>query len=553
MPNKCRPKWQRGAVGAMRAMAFGLMLPCGAWAQAPALELPGFGELQAKGARIGTIRVVTGEIFDEANPKEDKSLFRWANALHIKTRTGVVERALLFKSGEPLSASVIEETERLLRRNRYLYDVQIVPTAWHDGVADIEVRTRDTWSLDPGFSAGRSGGVNSSGIRLKEYNLLGTGTALSFGRSKNVDRSSNEFQFSSDRAFGTWTSLSYSLAKNSDGRRDAASVVRPFYSLDTRWAAGITAVSDDRIDAVYEAGNVVSEFRHRQRQAEVFAGWSEGRVDDWVQRWSLGTSLLDDRYALEPGRIAPPELPPDERLVAPFVRYELIEDRYEKLQNRNLMARPEYFALGLSAKVQLGWAAAALGSTRDTLLYAASISRGFEPLPDQTLTASAEITGQYSAGQVRRQRLGAQAQYYVPQGHRWLFYASAAVDTLTNPNPAESLLLGGDNGLRGYPLRYQSGQRRALFTVEERVFTDPYIWQLFRVGGAVFFDAGRAWGGAATNTVNPGWLTNAGVGLRIVSVRAAFSNVLHVDLAFPLNATPDIRKVQFLVKTKASF
>jgi outer membrane protein assembly factor BamA len=102
-------------------------------------------------------------------------------------------------------------------------------------------------------------------------------------------------------------------------------------------------------------------------------------------------------------------------------------------------------------------------------------------------------------------------------------------------------------------LRYQSGQRRALFTLEERVFTDPYIWRLFRVGGAVFFDAGRAWGGNAMNSVNPGWLSNAGLGLRIVSVRAAFSNVLHVDIAFPLNATADIRKVQFLVKTKASF
>jgi hypothetical protein len=29
--------------------------------------------------------------------------------------------------------------------------------------------------------------------------------------------------------------------------------------------------------------------------------------------------------------------------------------------------------------------------------------------------------------------------------------------------------------------------------------------------------------------------------------------VLHVDLAFPLNAQGDVKKVQLLVKTKASF
>lgn len=553
MRTDCAFRFRRLVGRAVRQVAAGLVLPCVAWADAAEPAVPSLAELEAAGARIGQIRVVTDDIFDLADPKEDKFLFRWANALHIKTRPAVIEHALLFKTGEALSATRIDETERLLRRNRYLYDVQIRPVAWQDGVVDLEVRTRDTWSLDPGFSAGRSGGANSSGIKLKEYNLLGTGTSLSYGRSNTVDRSSNTFQFSADRILGTWTSLDLSTSRNSDGQRDAVSLVRPFYALDSRWAAGITASRDDRIDAFYEAGNVASEFRHRQRQAEAFAGWSSGWIDGWVQRYSVGASLVDDRYSVEPGRVAPSVLPPDEKLVGPFLRYELIEDRFEKLQNRNLMARPEYFALGLAATVQLGWASRNWGSSRDTLLYSASISRGFEPAPEHTLTAAALVSGQYSGGQVQRLRIGTQAQYYVPQGRRWLFFASASADTLTNPNPAETLLLGGDNGLRGYPLRYQNGQRRALLTVEERFFTDAYVWRLFRVGGAAFFDVGRAWGGNATNTVNPGWLSNAGVGLRIVSVRAAFSNVLHVDVAFPLKATPDIRKVQFLVKTKASF
>src|SRR6266446_6379231 len=171
--------------------------------------LPSFAELEAAGARIGEIRVLSNNIFDTDDPKEDKLLFRWANALHIRTRPGVIERALLFKTGDPLSVRLIDETERVLRSNQYLYDVQFRPVAYHDGVVDIEVATRDTWSLDPGVSAGRSGGVNSGGIHLNEYNLLGTGTAVSIGRSKNVDRSSNEFKFTNSHAFGTWTTLGY--------------------------------------------------------------------------------------------------------------------------------------------------------------------------------------------------------------------------------------------------------------------------------------------------------------------------------------------------------
>lgn len=541
-----------------RTWAYGLMLlaslPGTTLAQVlPRPALPSFAELEAAGATIGEIRVIPQEIFDTSDPKEDKLLFRWANALHIQTRPSVIQRALLFKSGERVSKRLLDETERLLRSNRFLYDVQFRPAAYHDGVVDIEVLTRDTWSLDPGFSAGRSGGANSSGIRLKEYNLLGTGTSVSFGHSRNVDRSSNEFQFSSDRAFGTWTSINLSHATNSDGRRDAVSLVRPFYALDSRWSAGMTASKDDRIDAIYNAGNVASQYRHRQDQAEVFAGWSPGLVDGWVQRYTLGLAYRTDAYAAEPGLVAPARLPTDEKLVTPFVRYALIEDRYDRELNRNLIGRPEFFALGLASTIQLGWATTGLGSSRDALVYAGTISRGFEPIADHTLIAAGTIAGQYANGQIRRQRLGAQAQYYLPQSPRWLFFASAAGDLLTNPDPADTLLLGGDSGLRGYPLRYQSGTRRALFTVEERFYTDLYVWRLFRVGGAAFFDAGRAWGGDNSNTLNPGWLSNAGFGLRIVSARAAFSNVLHVDIAFPLSATADVKKVQFLVKTKTSF
>ncbi len=368
-----------------------------------------------------------------------------------------------------------------------------------------------------------------------------------------MDRTSTEFDFSNTRAFGTWASFSYQHASSSDGSRDAVSLVRPFYELDARWTAGASTLRDDRIDSIYNAGNVVSQYRRAERRAEVFGGWSAGLRDGWVQRYSLGLRRLDDAYGVEPGLVPPAALPDSEKLVLPFVRYELIEDRFERETNRNLIGRPEFFALGLNAGFEIGRASMALGSARNPWLYNANIARGFEPWPDHRLMVQALLSGEFDDGQSRRQRLGGQAQYYLPQGRRWLFYASASADRVVRPSLSDALLLGADNGLRGYPLRYQSGARRALFTVEERFYTDLYVWQLFRVGGAAFFDVGRAWGGDNANAVNPGWLRNAGVGLRIVSVRSAFSNVLHVDLAFPIDATNDIKKVQFNVKTKTSF
>lgn len=518
-----------------------------------AAPLPTWAELEAAGATFGQVRILNREIFDPDDPQENHRLFRWANALHILTRPGVIARTLLFKSGDRVSVRQIEESERLLLGNRYLYDVDFKATAVHDGVVDVEVLTRDTWSLDLGIQASRSGGSNSTGLQIREYNLLGTGTSLSFSRSSDVDRSSNEFRVANDRAFGTPTSVGYSHSTNSDGRSDAVAIVRPFYQLDARWAGGIAASRYDRIDALYNAGEVVSEYRHRQDFAEAFGGWSPGLVGGWVHRYSLGLRAQDDSYVAEPGRVAPAQLPTGQKLIGPFARYELIEDHFQKEVNRNLIGRPEFFALGQTSTVQLGLAAKALGSSLNALLYSASISRGFAPAPGQTLIASGQLSGQIADGQVQRQQVGGQSQYYRPQSPRWLLYAAASADVLTHPDVNQALLLGGDNGLRGYPLRYQSGTRRALFTVEERYYTDWYLWRLFRFGGAAFADVGRAWGGNNTNSANPGWLADVGAGLRIISSRSAFGNVLHLDIAFPLNTTPEIQRMQFLVTSKTSF
>jgi hemolysin activation/secretion protein len=144
-------------------------------------------------------------------------------------------------------------------------------------------------------------------------------------------------------------------------------------------------------------------------------------------------------------------------------------------------------------------------------------------------------------------------KYHYKQRGRGLFFASIAADGVANGDAAEQLSIGGDNGLRGYPTRYQTGTQRALMTVEQRLYTDWFPFRLFRIGAAVFFDYGRAWGGEIPNTVNPGWLGDVGVGVRIFSDRSASGRVLHIDLAFPTHRDPGIDSYQILVKSKSSF
>lgn len=530
----------------LSAPAMPQALPVGA-------PLPTFAQLEAASATVGRIVVRNGNIFDTGDPAEDNWLFRTANFLHINTRENVVRQSLLFKTGNRIRASGMDEAERVLRSSRYFSDVELRVLAVRDNVADIEVHTHDAWSLDPGFSFNRTGGKNSYNINLREYNFLGTGTQLTLGKTSDIDRSGNEFEIANDRAFGTWTRLAYTHARNDDGKREGVTVVRPFHALDARWSAGATWLFNDRIEANYVAGDIQSEYRYKETRAEVFGGWSEGLRDGFTTRFTGGLRLQDDAYAFEPGRVAPDALAPDQKLAYPFIRAEIVEDRFERRMNRNQMGRPEFFALGLTTSLDIGYATKAMGSSRDAWVYSGNVGRGFAFAGDQMILASAAIDGQYTDGRIDRQQFGGRVQYYLPHGKRWVFYASASGDVLTHPGPSDTLWLGGDNGLRGYPQRYQSGDRRSLFTIEERAYSDIYLWRLFRLGAAAYVDVGRAWGGPYQNPTNAGWLSNFGVGLRVFNIRSAFANVLHLDIAFPMDPDTKVDRVQFLVKTRASF
>ncbi len=516
--------------------------------------IPPIEELEALGARIGTIRIDPQNIFDLQNPKESNSFFRFANWLHIPTRPWVIERSLLFKSGDRVSRQVIEETERVVRGNRSVYDVQIRPVAWRDGLVDLDVITRDTWTLDLSGRYARSGGQNTFGIGIIEYNLGGTGVQVGVSQTSEVDRSGTQYLLHYGQALDGWTALHYEEGRYSDGGRRTASATRPFYALDTRWAAGASWDDWDRTDSIYNAGDEVAQYRHRSKEGEVFGGWSPGLVDGWTHRFSAGVTGQDDTYGEEPDTVAPAPLPVDHAVRGPFLRYEVIEDRYVKLRNRDLIAKPEFFEKGFNATLQVTRAVESWGSSRSAWLYSASAARGFTLPWGHDLFATVKGQRQIASTGSPLTQAGFSLRYYGPQSPRAAFFAGLSGDRLGDGAAApDALLLGGDNGLRGYPLRYQSGERRLLFTVEQRYYTDWHVFQLMRVGGAAFYDVGRAWGGVNQNAENSGWLSDVGVGLRLSFDRAAFGNVLHLDVAVPLDRAGDIKAVQFLVKTKATF
>jgi hypothetical protein len=298
-------------------------------------ELLDPGRLESDQVVIGDIILVKQDVFDPSNPKENNAFYRLANRLHIITKDSVIEQQLLFATGDKFSKRLVEESERILRRNTFFYDASITPVNRDDGTVDLQVDTRDVWTLKPGFSVSRSGGENRSSVKLEELNLFGWGQQVLISRAKDADRDSTLFSFR-DRNLGrSWTQLRFDYSDNSDGHWNSLAVIRPFYALDARWAAGVSGTDFDLERRLYQLGEKAAEFRHERQFASAFGGWSAGLREGWVRRYAAGVAYDENLFSAVPDATFPPAIPNDRELVYPFFRIEILEDQFETAQNRD--------------------------------------------------------------------------------------------------------------------------------------------------------------------------------------------------------------------------
>jgi len=517
--------------------------------------LPTPAELEARGAKVGGILVRVYDVFDPSDPREDNWLFRTANTLHYKTRDSTIVDQLTFRAGQPLKAQRLEESERILRQRRYIYDA-VARIARYDpeaNVADIEVSVRDVWTLNPGISYSNTGGKSSTSFEIEELNLFGRGQKLQLSWDDNVDRTSTEIEWRDHNVAGSRWQAALRYADLSDGETRFLALDRPFYSLDARRATGGYWYDDLRVQTRYDLGEPVDSFEVDTLQYDLHYGWSKGLRDGWTHRWQAGLRYDEQVFAEVPGEVPPPELPGDRKFVYPYVGMEWIEDVYVQQRNHDQIGRREDVYLGTAWSAYLGYAGTALGSSDDAWLAGGSLTSAREYRPGRQWSVDMTARGRLQSGDLRDAVLTAQARHYWQVGRRQQFYA-AATGTLTEElDPDRQLLLGAEEGLRGYPLRYQTGTASALVTLEHRVYTDWYPFRLFNVGGAVFFDSGRTWGPTLGGERPEGWLSDIGVGLRLGNSRSGLSSVIHVDFTYALDPIPGGDRFSITVDTKRGF
>lgn len=406
-----------------------------------------------------------------------------------------------------------------------------------------------------GVSLSRSGGANALRIGLEEKNFLGWGKSIEFRHSVNVDRTSSRLRYRDVNLLGGRSRLEVGYSDNSDGQSQQFDLSRPFISLDSHWSAGVRYLVDDRVDSLYTLGEISDRFAHNEQLAEVYGGLSRGLNKGRTVRWSAGFTHMEDLFG-PPGDFREIGLIPEDRTLSfPWVEFAMVQDRFIKVSDLDKIQRTEDFNLGGQIRARIGYAAKAFGSDRDQIVVDTSYSSGFVPGDGQLLFVDGRAGGRFGSSGDENAIVGGGVRYFVRDWSRHVLTFSLSGDIASNLDAENQMTLGGDNGLRGYPLRYQDGDRRVLFTIEQRFYTDWHILKLFRVGAAVFADIGRAWFQDAdpSEFEFDGPLRDVGFGLRLSSSRSARASMLHFDLAMPLDGDSSISRLQFLVTTGDRF
>jgi len=504
----------------------------------------------------GEVRVVIQPIFDTSDPAEDRWLFRWADRLHLNTRTELIEAVILFRPGEPVKVSTLLESERILRAKSYLYDARVIPRRLCGDRIDVDVVVREVWTLYPSFDFSRSGGNNAYEYGIIDTNLLGTGQTLSMFFQKDEDRDGTGVRYENPNVAGSRIAIDTLLENNSDGSRYVVDVGQPFYGLDVRRALGARLEDADQEQGLYVLGDKFAEFRQQYQQLGIGGGISNGEHQGRTFRWLAGYAYEDHKFSAVPGSVPPDPLPVDRTLGYPWIGFASIEDRFDTTVNVDRIYRTEDLDLGRTYNALLGWSDAAFGGDDTSrLVLRADYRDGIRRDDKHLLFYGVNLHGYWNFDLDESEQVTAQAYttYRQQQTGRFSLAGTLRGTVVRNLPTDLQLLGGGDTGLRGYPSRYQWGNRSFLFSLEERYFSDIYIARLLRLGFAMFVDAGRTWFSNGPSGDGFGVLADVGFGVRFESTRTRRDRVLHVDFAFPLVDGPGVQSMQILVVAEERF
>ena len=490
------------------------------------------------GKRIGRIFVVTLPPFGK-----EVAWLEWANFLHVDTKPGVIAREVLARPGDPWTQEVIEESQRKLRDPLFATVAVIVPVrpatttegGPGDDAVDLLVVNRDIFSLrlNSNYEV-QQGQITYLALSLSENNFLGRRLDFRFRGGPIFDRATGDLE----------------------GSDAAITLTRPLWSLQSDWSWRVDASHGDTVERSFRGtalrtfdADVTPEddlvpWRYRLRRWSVGGGVTRAWGDRYEQRLTLGydltsrrPSVQDDVVAGEPDPAVLAEftrevLPRSERAGVTSVSYEVFTPRYREYVDIDLFDLAEDVRLGPRLEVGLGAGLGVLGS--ENRFGRASIEGGWTvPWGGDGLASLAGSFATRLAGGAAIDRTAAATLRVVSPATRvGRVVGEVRLAGLFREQGNRFFTIGGDSGLRGFPVGAFAGQRRAVAQVEGRTRSIRFLFGI-RWGAIAFYDVGHA----ADTLSQLALQHDVGLGIRSLTPQLS-RDVFRFDLAVPLTG-PD--------------
>lgn len=481
---------------------------------------------------VRNIYIKRHDVFQEITGTP-RFVYDWANKLHIVTKESVIRRELLFQSGDAFDPELLEESERNLRRLAFIGEAQIKPIREEGNFVDISVVTQDQWSTLFTTIFLREGGRTTMGMTIEEFNLLGFGKQVFSEIKHEPEGISMNLSYTDPLLFGSRWTTQESFETGPFIKRISTRFVRPFFSLDTKWAGGLAGSLRDETIRLFEAGEEINRVRLETDEILLFGGPALGSRFN-KKRLQLTYRYAERNFSAIEGQTTDIEdVSEDEKIHSLTLALSFEHLSFVKEKQIDKFLRTEDLTLGNITSLSVGRTGLPITQGVRRFEFTARRREAHKISTKQYFFAILGFVTQYENNLLNNTIASLQLQYYNKTFSHQTLAFNLEFDYGNQLEPSRQFLLGGDSGLRGYPARQFAGVKRFLINLEDRIFTSLNLLTV-AIGGVVFMDAGNVWKeeeGIDLTDLN----YSIGFGIRLGYTKSPRSRVGRIDFAWPLN------------------
>ena len=473
---------------------------------------------------IDYVRIELLPVFDETGDYWGPYDYRWAykvgNVLHVKSRASTVKRFLTFAPGDTIDESLVDESERRLRKTDFIEDAWITIIETDSGNTAMVI-VRDLWTTKLSPSLSYKGKVLEWAVEAEEINLIGTGVGISGIYKHDEDYNSWGAGLKLPRMLPYKTTLSLYYS-------DATEIIGPTYKTISI-SRGRCKDSDN---IIYSAGATAVGGEYPTWRDNNTAGPSY-LADDYEQfagakylfshEFGFGIGIYNSRISRFIEENDFPENPAgyDRRLEVITSGISFLKREFTKLRDVDAFGRTEDIPTGSIISIDAG-----LGP------------KGSSPYASVFGVLGLKTGPIYHNSSFFYRRLNQTETSYV----KYLFFSDKFLSSrlcgkfylgrISNAPPESYYRVGGQSCLRSYRTYTQIGQNTVFANIESRIFTPVEILSI-RIGGALFIDAGKAWDGPSLDfdKSDKPFIGDYGLELRFASTSSTTGQILRISLA----------------------